>query len=157
MSQYENFKLKNIQGFTVNKVFGYKWKMWIDAEKRFVIEDRWFEGGKKRYNLGVTVNGVQGYLEVSQHQFASMLEAYSREGQSNIIGESFTVKTNGKEGMEIRYYINADYNNGANVPTPSGYDKIAQDFGGKVVSQTPVSSPMQPGDGGYVDVQDINF
>lgn len=164
MSQYAQFKLKDIQGFTVNKVFGFKWELWIEAERRYVREDKWFQGGKKKYNLGITVNGEQGYLSVSANQYANMLEAYSREGKSDIIGQSFTVKTNDKEGKDIRYYINPQYGRQDandysttydNTPTPSGYNEIqniASQFGGTVVSQIPVQDNTQE-----VRVEDIPF
>lgn len=115
MSTY--FKLKDITEFNVTKVFGYKWKLWVEAEKRMVEDNKWFQGASKKYNLGVTVNGEQGYLEVSQNQLANMLEAFHKDGQSNIIGQAFKVKTNGKTGMEIRYYINPVFVGVEHAPT----------------------------------------
>ena len=35
-----------------------------------------------------------------------MLVATLSGGQANIVGRTFTVKTNGKEKLEIRYYLN---------------------------------------------------
>lgn len=146
MSQYDYFKLKDVTAFTVNKVFGFKWKLYVEAEKRWVVDENHFQGASKKYNLGVTVNGVQGYLEVSQNQLANMLEAYHKDGQSSIIGCDFTVKTNGKTGMDIRYYINPSYGQKevvVNVPTPSGYQ--------------PEQVPLPPEPTQEVKVEDIPF
>jgi hypothetical protein len=163
MSQYDFFRLKDINGFTVNKVFEYKWKLWIEAEKRWVVDENYFEGGKKKYKLGVTVNGSQGYLEVSQNQLANMLEAYHNDGSSSIIGCDFTVKTNGKDGMDIRYYINPSYGQKkvvANVPTPSGYQpqetNVMQSVPQGSVGYQPEQVPLPP-EPTEVKVEDIPF
>jgi hypothetical protein len=164
-TQYAQFKLKDVTAFTVNKVFGFKWELWVEAERRYVRENNWFQGASKKYNLGVSVNGVQGYLTVSNTQYANMLEAYSNEGKSDIIGRDFSVKTNGKEGMEIRYYINPNYPKQVeqtpiydNTPTPSGYHEmqnLATEFGGTITSQAPTFTSQVPTQ--EVRVEDIPF
>lgn len=106
MSQYSRFKLKEVQLFTVNKVFGYDWVEWNNETKEMKREKDWFQGAKKQYNLGVSVNGEQGYLNVSSNQLAYMFESVQKDGVSDLIGVQFTVKTNGKEGKDIRYFIN---------------------------------------------------
>lgn len=143
MSKY--FKLKDITEFNVTKVFGYKWKLWVEAENRMVESDVWFQGASKKYNLGVTVNGEQGYLEVSQNQLANMLEAFHKDGQSNIISQAFKVKTNGKTGMEIRYYINPVFVGVEHAPT-------------NVQSQaSPEQPPLPPEPVDSYDVNNVPF
>lgn len=41
--------------------------------------------------------------------------------------------------------------------TPAGVQSIANNFGGTVTSQAPISSPMVEGDAGYTDVSQIPF
>lgn len=106
MSQYTRFKLSEIKQFTVNKVFGYDWVEWNNDTNTMKREKDWFQGAKKQFSLGVSVDGVQGYLSVSSSQLAFMLESVVKSGVADLNGVQFNVKTNGKEGLDIRYFIN---------------------------------------------------
>lgn len=86
--------------FTVKKVWGFKWKQWLDGSMK--AEDSWFEGGQKKYALETD----KGELELSKSQYSQCLEACEEKGKSDLWGKTFQVKSNGKESKEIRYFIN---------------------------------------------------
>lgn len=88
--------------FTVEKVYFPQYKMWDNDAKKMLVSERWEKGYRKIY--GVVTN--EGTLDLSANQLANMLEGVSKGGEANIIGRSFSVKSNGKSGMDIRYYIN---------------------------------------------------
>lgn len=90
------------QEFTVIGFHGYKFKMWIPEESRMHISDTYAEGHRKMYSIETD----KGTLDVSQSQMGNLLEGVVSGGEANIIGKTYTVKSNGKTGMEIRYYIN---------------------------------------------------
>ena len=89
--------------FRVEKVWPYKWKFWDNVAKKMLVSDTYVDQHRKVY--GVVTN--LGTVDMSATSLGSMLEGVSKDGQSNIIGASFHVKSNGKAGMEIRYYINS--------------------------------------------------
>lgn len=88
--------------FTVEKVWGYKFKLWDSENKKMLSSDTWVKGYRKVYNLQTNMGG----LDVSAGQFANMLESVSKNGVADVNGRTFAVKSNGKTGMDIRYYIN---------------------------------------------------
>ena len=86
--------------FTVEKVFGFNWEQWEDGKMK--RDAKWFEGANKTWGMATS----EGILNVSKAQFSNMLEAcFAGEG-AKIVGTTFTVKTNGKDGQDRRYYIN---------------------------------------------------
>lgn len=101
-------KLKDLDGkeFTVKSVGDLRWKAWDKEQNKYVYSDTW----KKDYNKSFIVQIENGQVDMSQAQIKDMLEAYHKNGESNIIGKTFTVKTNGLQGKEIRYFINAARN-----------------------------------------------
>lgn len=103
MSDYT--KLSNLvdDTFTVNKVFGYKFKMWDNVTRNMRISDTWVEGHRKMYTLDTD----KGTLDLSASQMGNILEAVTNDGRADVNGRTFSVKSNGKSGMDIRYYINA--------------------------------------------------
>lgn len=90
------------QDFTVTKAGGYQFKKWDEASKRFLVEDRYTEGYRKIY----TIDTDKGRLDLGSGQLSSLLEAVYKNGQADINGKTFHVKSNGKTGMDIRYYFN---------------------------------------------------
>lgn len=98
-------KLSNLVGetITVEKVLDFQWKMWDAANNKMLVSDNWQQGYQKRWQVVTD----RGQIDMSQSQVANMLEAVSHAGQSNIIGCTFSVKSNGKTGKEIRYFLNA--------------------------------------------------
>lgn len=89
--------------FKVEKVFGYKFKMWDNNERKMLISDTWVKGYQKKYTLETD----KGVLDLSAGQMGNLLEAITSDGRADINGRTFLVKSNGKSGMDIRYYINA--------------------------------------------------
>lgn len=88
--------------FTVAKVGPFKWKAWDNANKKMLVSDKWEKGYSKKY----AVETDKGLLDVSGAQLGTMLEGVSDFGKADVNGRSFSVKSNGKTGIEIRYYIN---------------------------------------------------
>ena len=89
--------------FTVEEAYGYQFKKWDAESKRMLVEDRYAEGFRKVYSL----NTNKGKLDVGSGQLSSLLEAVYKSGKADINGRTFKVKSNGKTGMDIRYYFNA--------------------------------------------------
>lgn len=95
-------KLKDLSQFTVKSYVKKVWSKWDEANKKFIKSDVWMTGLSPKYE----VETEGGQLELSQDQMGQMLVATLSGGQANIVGRTFTVKTNGKEKLEIRYYLN---------------------------------------------------
>lgn len=103
MSDYT--KLSNLvdDQFTVQKVFGYKYKMWDNEQRKMLISETWMKDYRKMYTLDTD----KGTLDLSASQMGNLLESITKDGRADINGRSFSVKSNGKSGMDIRYYLNA--------------------------------------------------
>lgn len=104
MSDVKYIKLSDLvdSEFTVEKVFFPQYKMWDNDAKKMLVSERWEKGYRKIYG----VVSDKGTLDISASQIGNMLEGVSKGGEANIIGRTFAVKSNGKSGMDIRYYIN---------------------------------------------------
>ena len=103
MSNY--VKLRDLNAFAVIGDNGYNYKKWNQEEGKMEVSDKWQEGFRKMFS----VETDQGALDLSQAQLGQMLSSAYKDGMANIVGNKFNVKTNGKAGMEIRYFINLDY------------------------------------------------
>jgi len=90
--------------FTVDSVGKYQYKKWDNEEKKMLMSDTWVQGYQKVY----PVNTDRGTVDMNSGKMGEMLESVSRDGQSTIIGRTFNVKSNGKTGMEIRYFLNPE-------------------------------------------------
>lgn len=97
-------KLSNLVNdkFTINKVGGYTFKMWSAPDKRMISRDTYAEGFRKVYE----VETDKGKLDLGTGQIGTLLEATFKDGQADLNGKTFEVKSNGKTGMDIRYYFN---------------------------------------------------
>lgn len=119
-------KLKDLvdDEFTVQKVWGFKWKMWLQGESRMHVSDTWEKDHKKMWQ----VETDKGELDLSDMQFGLMLAGIYQGDSANIVGRTFSVKSNGKEGIDIRYYINPVFSK-AQKPTkkPVEIQDIAPD------------------------------
>jgi hypothetical protein len=82
---------------------GYKWKMWDNTQRKMLVSDVWQKGYKKEY-LAETDKGM---LNLSASQVGILLETVMRNGEADLNGRTFQVKSNGKSGMDIRYFFNA--------------------------------------------------
>lgn len=98
-------KLKELTNFKVNNFVKKYWSYWNDAEKKFYRSDEYKDGYKPTYTFNVN-NGDS--LDVSRDQLGQMLIGCF-EAKKTLSGSPFVVKTNGKTGLEIRYYINYDF------------------------------------------------
>jgi len=97
-------KLSELVGgeFTVERVDSYVWKKWDDVAKKMLTSDVYEEGFRKIY----PVTTDKGKLDMGQGQIGSLLEPVFHAGKADIIGVTYAVKSNGKSGMDIRYYFN---------------------------------------------------
>lgn len=67
-----------------------------------LVSEQYEQGYRKIY----TVKTNEGTLDLSSGQLGNMLEVTYKKGEANIVGATFHVKSNGKTGMDIRYFIN---------------------------------------------------
>ena len=97
-------KLSNLvdDTFKVEKVWGYKWKKWDNEASKMLVSETWQEGFSKKYD----VDTDKGKLDLGSGQLGSLLEAVFYQGVADLNGKTFAVKSNGKTGMDIRYYFN---------------------------------------------------
>jgi len=126
-------KLKDISGFTVQSVTKSFFRAWDDGQ--WVTSPTYVKSDNPevKYQKVFELETVEGTLTVSSAQFGQMLLAYVEGGQSDITGKTFLVKNNGKEGQDIRYYINGDYKEGPTKPVapaaaPQGQPVSADDL-----------------------------
>lgn len=89
-------------GFSVEKYNGYSFKKWSTEENRYLTAQEYVKDYKKTYSFDTD----KGQLDLSSAQLGQALEGVFKDGTSTIVGRTFAVKSNGKSGMEIRYYIN---------------------------------------------------
>ena len=97
-------KLSELVGktFTVEKVWGYSWKKWDNDAKKMLVSKDYQEGYRKVYE----VDTDRGKLDLGTGQMGTLLEAVFRNGTADINNVTFEVKSNGKTGMDIRYFFN---------------------------------------------------
>lgn len=88
--------------FTVEKAGGYNFKMWDNENRKMLISDKYVQGYRKIY----TFTTDKGVLDLSSSQVGALLEAVYQQGAADLNGKSFEVKSNGKTGMDIRYFFN---------------------------------------------------
>lgn len=88
--------------FTVEEAYGYQFKKWDAEAKRMLTSEKWQEGFRKIYSLKTD----KGTLDIGPGQLGSLLQEVYRKGVADINGVTFHVKSNGKTGMDIRYFFN---------------------------------------------------
>jgi len=91
--------------FTVIKNNGYKWKRWNKESNKMETSDTYQpfnEGWTKKYS--VTTN--KGIIDFGEMQLGKIL-ANALKGNTADLGNLIVeVKSNGKTGMDIRYFFN---------------------------------------------------
>lgn len=104
MSEKQYTKLSALvdDKFTITEAYGFTWKKWDDVNKKMLMSDNYEEGYRKVY----AVNTDKGVLDLGSGQLGNLLEAVYYKGEANLINKTFQVKSNGKTGMDIRYYFN---------------------------------------------------
>jgi len=96
-------KISEIKSFTIDKIVKAYFERWNDNEKKYEKSDIWQEGFTPKW----LIETPDYYLPLSKDQVSQVLMAsFKLDGSSNIIGKSYLVKTNGKTGKEIRYFLN---------------------------------------------------
>ena len=105
--------------FTVIKSYGWKYKKWDPVSNKMLVSDRYERDFQKKY----TVETDKGTMDLGPGQLANLLEAVFRDGVADIIDRTFSVKSNGKTGMEIRYYFNAEKQSKPKTDRPSLRDQ----------------------------------
>jgi hypothetical protein len=101
-------KLSNLvdDTFKVEKVWGYTWKKWDNDAKKMLMSQTYMDGYSKKYQIDTD----KGKLEVGSGQMGTLLESVMKDGVADLSGMTFEVKSNGKEGMDIRYFFNPVWN-----------------------------------------------
>lgn len=91
--------------FTITGSYGWKWKKWNAQTNKMETSEKWAEGFRKMWTL-ITDKGI---LDVSESQLGEILAraCNSKTLESKLIGLQVGVKSNGKTGMEIRYFFSA--------------------------------------------------
>ena len=123
-NNYTNLKALIDGSFTVLKVRGFGYKMWDNNAKKMMFSSEPTKGYRKVYTLETD----KGVLDLGVGQFGNILEAVSKDGKSDIINWTFNVKSNGKSGMEVRYFLNPVWNkpaaegNATSAPLPDKVD-----------------------------------
>lgn len=104
--------------FTIVKVGKFNYKKWDNENKKMLVSESWVQGYNKIYQ----VETDKGYVDMSSAKVGEMLESVSKFGESSIVGRVFNVKSNGKSGMDIRYFINPERTD----TSGSGYQKALE-------------------------------
>lgn len=126
-------KLSELNCFTVKSVSRPIWKLWQDG--KMLESDIPVKGYREEYK----VDTDKGTLGLSSNQLAQLLLACNIEGKSDIIGRTFSVRNNGKTGMEIRYFFN--------LSREQRIENVAKNvkevFGGEEIDDfEPISTPF---------------
>lgn len=104
MEEKRYTKLSDLVGktFTMEKVWGFTWKKWDPEQRKMLMSDTYQEGYRKVY--GVDTN--HGKLDLGSGQIGNILEACMKNGVADLNNKTIEVKSNGKTGMDIRYFFN---------------------------------------------------
>jgi len=100
--------------FTILESYGYQFKKWDNDSKRFLVEEKF--PGDRDYKKTYTVNTDKGKLDLTAGQLGQILEATFSGGKADIINKTIEVKSNGKTGIDIRYYLNLVRGSGPEAP-----------------------------------------
>jgi len=97
-------KLSNLinDTFTVQSVGAYVFKLWDNTQRKMLTSPSYQKGYRKLY----PVTTDKGVLDLGAGQLGNLLEAVFFNGKADLIGQTFEVKSNGKSGIDIRYYFN---------------------------------------------------
>lgn len=102
MSDFTKLSALVNNNFTVVAVGGFRWKKWDDVSKTMLVSGSYEKDYRKLYQ----VETDKGMLDMGTGQIGNLLEAVFHDGKADLIGRTFYVKSNGKTGMDIRYYFN---------------------------------------------------
>lgn len=88
--------------FTVLSVGAFQFKLWDNEAKRMLTSPSYEAGYRKLY----PVTTDKGQLDMGPGQLGNLLEAVFLNGKADLINQTFHVKSNGKSGIDIRYFFN---------------------------------------------------
>jgi hypothetical protein len=88
--------------FTVLSVGPFVYKLWDDVNKKMLVSPSYEKGYRKIYPVVTD----KGQLDMGPGQLGNLLEAVFHNGKADLINQTFSVKSNGKQGMDIRYFFN---------------------------------------------------
>lgn len=109
--------------FTIEKVWGYKYKQWDNVNRKMLVSEKYEQGYRKLYDVDTN----KGKMDLGTGQLGSLLEAVFKDGVANLNGKTFEVKSNGKSGMDIRYYFNEIKVGNAPQEVPKPEDNLPTD------------------------------
>lgn len=96
-------KISDIKSFTIQEISKTYFERWNDTEKKYEKSEVWTEGFTPKW----LIETPEFMLPLSKDQVSQcLMSSFKLDGTSNIIGKSYSVKTNGKTGKEIRYFLN---------------------------------------------------
>lgn len=87
---------------TILSVPSYQFKMWDKTNGRMLVSDTYEKGYRKLYQVVTD----KGQLDLGSGQLGNLLEPVFHAGKADIIGVTYSIKSNGKTGLDIRYYFN---------------------------------------------------
>lgn len=124
--------------FTVEKAGGFTWKRWNDEAKRMETSEQYQKDFRKMY----TIDTDKGRMDLGAGQLGNLLEIAYSKGVADINDKTFSVKSNGKTGMDIRYFFNMKreaqsdgdgYKKFVEAKQQLAKDVIIEDIGGEEV------------------------
>lgn len=90
------------QEITIQSVPSVWWKQWDATNNKMLVSDHFEKGYRKLWQVVTD----KGQLDLGSGQMGNLLEGVMHAGKSDIVGCTFSVKSNGKTGLDIRYYLN---------------------------------------------------
>lgn len=87
--------------FTVLNVQKRKYRLWDSSNNKFLVSD----SPKRDYQAFWLVETDKGQWSASAAQIGQLLTAVEEEGIADILDKTFSCDSNGKSGMEIRYFF----------------------------------------------------
>lgn len=91
--------------FTIVKNNGYKWKKWDKEANKMLVSDtpqKFAEGWNKKY----TIETDKGIVDLTETQVGKLLTGGLKGNTADLSNLIVELKSNGKAGMDIRYFFN---------------------------------------------------
>ena len=94
--------LKNTPQFTIKSYKGKSWTFWNATEKKMLKSETYVKDYKAQYQFELVTGDI---ISLSKDQVGQMLVCALEAGKP-LSGLSFEAKTNGKTGLDTRWFIN---------------------------------------------------
>jgi|TARA_Y100000310_G_C20689413_1_gene821218 hypothetical protein len=118
--EFTSFKKLVNDEFTVVKNNGYKFKKWDVQTSKMLVSESPQQGFRKVFTLETD----KGMLDASEAQLGQMLSRVIKGNVADISNVKYKVGSNGKTGMEIRYFISPVIEN-TEQPSPEIEEDIS--------------------------------